>query len=85
MSGLRKRQKADRERRILGAASNLFREVGYELARAASLGQRVLCLFRPSSEGSLSAMIAGSAMLTVVEYETVQEASLAVGEFLLPE
>ena len=59
--------------------------VGYELARAESLGKRVLCLFRPSSEGSLSAMIAGSTMLTVVEYETVQEASLAVGEFLLPE
>jgi nucleoside 2-deoxyribosyltransferase len=59
--------------------------VGYELARAESLGKRVLCLFRPSSEGSLSAIIAGSTMLTVAEYETVQEASLAVGEFLLPE
>jgi nucleoside 2-deoxyribosyltransferase len=59
--------------------------VGYELARAESLGKRVLCLFRPSSEGNLSAMIAGSTMLTVAEYETVREASLAVGEFLLPE
>ena len=33
MSGLREKQKADRERRILGAASDLFREVGYDLAR----------------------------------------------------
>jgi hypothetical protein len=30
-------------------------------------------------------MIAGSTMLTVAEYETVREASLAIGEFLLPE
>ena len=59
--------------------------VGYELARAESLGKRVLCMFRPSSEGNLSAMIAGSTMLTVAEYETVREASLAIGEFLLPE
>jgi AcrR family transcriptional regulator len=33
MSGLRARQKADRERRILEAASRLFREAGYEGAK----------------------------------------------------
>jgi AcrR family transcriptional regulator len=33
MAGLRERQKADRERRILRAASTLFRDVGYDLAR----------------------------------------------------
>ncbi|NNC39135.1 MAG: nucleoside 2-deoxyribosyltransferase [Acidimicrobiia bacterium] len=58
--------------------------VGYELARAESLGKRVLCLFRPSSEGSLSAMISGSRLLTVAEYETIREASLAIREFLNP-
>ena len=43
--------------------------VGYELASAESLGKRVLCLFRPSSGGSLSAMISGSKQLAVAGYE----------------
>lgn len=33
MAGLRAKQKADREQRILDAASGLFREVGYERAK----------------------------------------------------
>ena len=33
MTGLRQRQKADRDRRILEAAASLFREVGYEAAK----------------------------------------------------
>ena len=58
--------------------------VGYELARAEHLGKRVLCLFRPSSGGSLSAMISGSRILTVAEYETIDEAARAIEEFLRP-
>ena len=56
--------------------------VGYELANAEHLGKRVLCLFRPSSGGSLSAMISGSKQLAVTGYETVEEASLAIRKFL---
>lgn len=37
MSGLRARQKADRHRRILEAASRLFREAGYEGAKIESI------------------------------------------------
>ena len=33
MSGLRERQKADRHRRIIDAATELFREAGYEGAK----------------------------------------------------
>ncbi|RUT95156.1 TetR/AcrR family transcriptional regulator, partial [Mesorhizobium sp. M7A.T.Ca.TU.009.01.3.2] len=33
MSGLRARQKADRHRRIIEAAAELFREAGYEGAK----------------------------------------------------
>jgi AcrR family transcriptional regulator len=33
MTGLRQKQKADRDRRILEAAASLFREVGYEAAK----------------------------------------------------
>lgn len=40
MSGLRERQKADRHRRILGAASALFREVGYERANIETIAHR---------------------------------------------
>ena len=58
--------------------------VGYELASAEILGKRVLCLFRPSSGGSLSAMISGSKLPVVAEYETIQEASLAIRGFLSP-
>jgi nucleoside 2-deoxyribosyltransferase len=54
--------------------------VGYELAGAEQMGKPILCLFRSASGGSLSAMIAGSA-LTVVEYETVDEASRAIRMF----
>lgn len=56
--------------------------VGYELASAEHLEKRVLCLFRPSSGGRLSAMISGSKLLSVSGYETVEEASLAIREFL---
>ena len=33
MTGLRAKQKADKNRRILEAATKLFREVGYDAAR----------------------------------------------------
>ncbi|CAL8297643.1 unnamed protein product [Merluccius merluccius] len=34
--------------------------VGYELGRAVAMEKRIFCLFRPSSERSLSAMIQGA-------------------------
>jgi AcrR family transcriptional regulator len=40
MAGLRARQKADRERRILEAAASLFREVGYDAARIETIAER---------------------------------------------
>jgi AcrR family transcriptional regulator len=40
MAGLRERQKADRERRILGAAAALFREHGFEAARIEDIAER---------------------------------------------
>jgi AcrR family transcriptional regulator len=38
--GLRERQKADRERRILEAAAGLFRELGYDAARIEDIAER---------------------------------------------
>ncbi|CAN7489105.1 TetR/AcrR family transcriptional regulator [Rhizobium sp. LjRoot98] len=40
MTGLRARQKADRNRRILQAATILFREVGYDSARIEDIAER---------------------------------------------
>ena len=40
MAGLRERQKADRGRRILEAATALFREVGYDAARIEHIAER---------------------------------------------
>jgi AcrR family transcriptional regulator len=40
MAGLRQRQKADREQRILTAAAELFREVGYEGAKMEAIAEQ---------------------------------------------
>lgn len=40
MTGLRARQKADRNRRILEAATSLFREVGFDSARIEDIAER---------------------------------------------
>ncbi len=41
MTGLRERQKADKNRRILQAAAGLFHEVGYDAARLEYIAARV--------------------------------------------
>ena len=40
MSGLRERQKADREQRILNAAADLFREAGFDGAKIEAIAER---------------------------------------------
>ena len=40
MAGLREKQKADKNRRILDAATSLFREVGYDAARIEDIAER---------------------------------------------
>ena len=42
--------------------------VGYEIAAAERMGTPILCLFRPSSGRSLSAMIRGNPAVRVLEY-----------------
>jgi nucleoside 2-deoxyribosyltransferase len=53
--------------------------VGYEIARAETLGKPILCLFRPAAGRRLSAMVAGAPGPAVVAYETVEEAAAAIG------
>jgi len=47
--------------------------VGYEIGKATEWGKRVLCLYRPSTTPSLSAMIAGSSGVTIKSYEAVND------------
>ena len=42
--------------------------VGYEVARAAGMGKRIVCLFRPETGRRLSAMIRGNPAVRVLEY-----------------
>lgn len=56
--------------------------VGYEIAMAEKLEKRILCLYRPMPGKSLSAMIAGSPDLKLVNYQRVDEAKQAIKEFI---
>ena len=55
--------------------------VGYEIGKATEWGKPVLCLYRPQSGRALSAMIAGSAGVTVREYQAVEDLRGAFGDF----
>lgn len=57
--------------------------VGFELATALKLGKRILCLYRPEPGKRLSAMIAGCPELKVAEYQTLEEASTAIDQFII--
>ena len=56
--------------------------VGYEVAMAVTLNKKVLCLYRPSAEHSLSPLIAGDPKITVVEYQTIDQLSRVLKTFL---
>lgn len=55
--------------------------VGYEIGRAVEWGKAILCLFRPSANRALSAMIAGSDGVRVREYASTAELKKIFDEF----
>jgi nucleoside 2-deoxyribosyltransferase len=57
--------------------------VGYEIGRALENQKPVLCLYRMGSPKKLSAMIAGSPALSVVNYSSSEEAFKAIDAFIL--
>ncbi len=57
--------------------------VGFEIGKATEWGIRVLCLFRPGTGRTLSALIAGSDRVTVREYRTPDEAKQIFEWFLV--
>jgi hypothetical protein len=56
--------------------------VGYEIGKATEWGKPVLCLYRPSEERSLSAMISGSNRITLKEYQSPTELPEIFEQFL---
>lgn len=55
--------------------------VGYEIGRAEEMGKKILCLYRPQSERTLSAMIAGNSELTVREYKNINDIPSLLSDF----
>jgi nucleoside 2-deoxyribosyltransferase len=56
--------------------------VGYELGYAEARGKPTLCLFRPTSGRSMSAMIRGNARFVSKNYDTVEEAAALIDDFV---
>jgi 2'-deoxynucleoside 5'-phosphate N-hydrolase len=57
--------------------------VGYEIGKATEWGKPALCLFRPGCGHTLSAMIAGSNGVKVVEYRSAVELKSILDEVFL--
>lgn len=55
--------------------------VGYEIGKATEWGTPVLCLYRPTEGRALSAMIAGSSKVRVLEYQSAAELKSVFDEF----
>lgn len=67
---------------VIAEVTNPSLGVGYEIAKAEEWGKPVLALFRPGGDKRLSAMIAGSSLTEVVEYQRVMDAAPAIRSFL---
>ena len=67
---------------IIAEVTNPSLGVGYEIAKAEEWNKPVLALFRKNSSRSLSAMIEGPPACTVVYYETLSDAQIAIDQFI---
>jgi 2'-deoxynucleoside 5'-phosphate N-hydrolase len=67
---------------IVAEVTNPSLGVGYEIAKAEDMNKPILCLFRPSAERKLSAMIVGSPNLVIHEYASVPDAEQAISDFV---
>lgn len=67
---------------VIAEVTNPSLGVGYEISAAEKMGKPILCLFRPSSGRTLSAMIGGSPGATILEYEDLVSAEHAIAAFI---
>ncbi len=55
--------------------------VGYEIGKAEEMGKRILCLYRPSSERRLSAMLRGHSEWCIEDYSSIEELPKIIENF----
>ncbi len=67
---------------IIAEVTNPSLGVGYEIAKAEEWGKPVLALFRDDGTRKLSAMVDGSPHTTTIYYATLDEAYLAIDDFV---
>jgi nucleoside 2-deoxyribosyltransferase len=67
---------------VIAEVTNPSLGVGYEIAKAEEWNKPILALFRNTDDRKLSAMIAGSSYTDTIYYDTVDQAKLAIDEFL---
>jgi hypothetical protein len=67
---------------IIAEVSNPSLGVGYEIAKAEEWDKPVLALYKPQDGKKLSAMIAGSPSVIVVEYLSTEDAEKAIARFI---
>lgn len=58
---------------VIAEVTNPSLGVGYELAYAEKLNIPVICLYRPNTDKSLSAMVSGCPNFKVFEYQQIEE------------
>ena len=63
---------------VIAEVTNPSLGVGYEIGRAIENHKRVVCFYRPTSISKLSAMISGSRDIEVIEYDTIESATLSI-------
>ncbi|KAH3898299.1 2'-deoxynucleoside 5'-phosphate N-hydrolase 1-like [Dreissena polymorpha] len=70
---------------VVAEVTQISMGVGYELGRAAAMGMKILCLYRPSPDKRLSDMIAGAHNGTkfIVKKYTEEEAEQIFKDFLI--
>ncbi len=67
---------------VIAEVTNPSLGVGYEIAKAEEWGKPVLCLYRPSPDKKLSAMIEGSPQVVVVEYRSINDLNERLDHFV---
>lgn len=55
--------------------------VGYGIGIAQKIGKKILCLYRPKPDKTLSSMIAGNPDIVIKEYQSIEELKTILKDF----
>lgn len=67
---------------VIAEVTNPSLGVGYEIAKAEKMNKPILCLYKSKPDKKLSAMIHGSPMASVFEYQNIDSAEHAISSFI---